>query len=79
LYVDGNLLTYTGVSGTQFTGIPATGTGSIKFAHTVGSSVYTAFDLPSDFMSAIQVIYNNSFKLENKLYDDIFEDLNSIK
>jgi len=79
LFVDWNLLTYTWVTGTQFTGIPTSGEWSILFAHTNWTSVYIAFDLPSDYSNAIQVIYNNSYKLENKLYDDIFENLNSIK
>jgi hypothetical protein len=79
LFVDWNLLTYTWVTGTQFTGIPATWEGSIAFAHAIGTRVFAAFDLPSDFMSGIQVIYNNKYKLENKLYDDIWEDLNSLK
>ncbi len=79
LYVNGNLLTYTGITSTQFTGIAATWVGSIKFAHKSGTRIYTAFNLPSDFMSGIQLIYNSKYKLQNKLYDDIFEDLNSIK
>jgi hypothetical protein len=41
--------------------------------------VFVAFDLPTDFMSGIQVVYNNKYKLQNKLYDDIWEDLNSLK
>ena len=79
LYVDWNMITYNWTTWTQFTGIPATWEWSIKFAHTWGTKVYIAFDLPSDFMSGIQVIYNNRYKLDNKLYDDIFEDLNSVK
>jgi hypothetical protein len=37
------------------------------------------FTLPTDFMSAIQIIYNNRFKVLAKKYDDIFEELNDIK
>lgn len=79
LYVDGNLITYTWTSATQFTGIPTSWDGSILFAHIAGTRIYTAFDLPADWMSGINVIYNAKYKLENKLYDDMFEDLNSIK
>jgi len=79
LYVDWNLLTYTGTSATQFTGIPASWDWSIKFAHISWTKVYAAFNLPSDFLSATQVIYNSRYKLEAQLYDDIFENLNKVK
>ena len=74
LYIDWNLITYTWTSATQFTWVTW-----ILFAHTSWAKVYQAFDLPSDFMSATQVIYNSQYKLENKLYDDIFEELNGVK
>lgn len=79
LFVDGNMITYTDLTDTQFTGIPTTWEGSILFDHISGTRVFIAFDLPTDFMSGIQVIYNNKYKLENKMYDDIWEDLNSLK
>ncbi len=79
LFIDGNMITYTGLTATQFTGIPASGEWSILFDHITGTRVFAAFNLPTDWMSGIQVIYNNKFKLTNKLYDDIWEDLNSLK
>jgi len=79
LFVDWNMITYTWVTWTQFIGIPASGEWSILFAHISGTRVFTAFNLPADYSNAIQVVYNNNYKLENKLYDDIWEDLNSLK
>jgi hypothetical protein len=37
------------------------------------------FSLPTDYATPIQVIYNYNYKLEAREYDDIFENLNSVK
>jgi len=37
------------------------------------------YTLPTDFATPIQTVYNYSFKLLPKQYDDIFEDLNNYK
>lgn len=79
LYINGNIVTYTGKTDTSFTWIPATGEGSLQFTFEPGANIYRAFELPSDFMSAITVTYNHNFKLRPKNYDDLFEDLNSYK
>jgi len=41
--------------------------------------VSVAFVLPDDFSEVINVTYNNKFKLQNKQYNDVFEDLNNYK
>lgn len=74
LYINGNIVTYTGTTGTEFTGVDG-----VLFAFPAWTPIYFAFALPSDFLSAIQVIYNHRFKLQMKRYDDVFEDLNKIK
>lgn len=74
VYINGNIITYTGKNATQFTGVTG-----IEFVHLSGSQVSIIFALPSDFGSIINVTYGNNFKLDAKLYDDIWEDLNSIK
>jgi hypothetical protein len=35
--------------------------------------------MPTDYMSTINLIYNNRLKLPAKQYDDVYEDLNSYK
>lgn len=74
IYINGNIITYTGKSATQFTGVTG-----VEFAHLAGSQVSIIFALPADFGSIINITYGNNFKLDAKLYDDIWEDLNSIK
>ena len=74
LYINGNIVTYTGKTSTTFTG--CTG---VSFAHLAGSQVSIIFALPTDFGSMTNITYANSFKLSPKLYDDIWEDLNSNK
>lgn len=49
------------------------------FAYPAGTEVSIAFALPTDYGSPINVIYNSRFKLPQKLYDDIYEDLNQYK
>jgi len=74
LYIQGDMVTYTGVTGTQFTGCTW-----ISFARPTGTEVSIAFTLPTDFASPINVIYNKAFQLEAKSYDDIYEDMNDYK
>tara|TARA_R110000868_G_scaffold395229_1_gene666819 strand:- start:731 stop:1045 length:315 start_codon:yes stop_codon:yes gene_type:complete len=74
IYVNGNIITYTGKTATSFTGCT-----NVLFAHLSGSDVSVAFDLPTTYGSVINITYNNQYKLPPKLYDDIWEDLNSIK
>ena len=74
LYINGNIIPYTGKTDTTFTGCS-----NILFAHLSGSQVSIAFTLPTAYGSIINITYNNSYKLDAKLYDDIWEDLNSNK
>ena len=74
LYINGNIITYTWKTATTFTGIT-----NVLFAHLAGSDVSVAFTLPTTYGSITNITYNNQYKLAWKLYDDIWEDLNSIK
>jgi hypothetical protein len=74
VYIAGNIVTYTGNTGTTFTGCSG-----IEFAHLAGTQVSIIFTLPTDFSSVFNVTYANNFKLDPKNYDDIWEDLNSYK
>jgi hypothetical protein len=44
-----------------------------------GSQVSIIFALPTNYGSVSWVSYANNFKLDAKLYDDMWEDLNSVK
>lgn len=74
LYIDGNIITYTAKTATQVTGCT-----NILYAHPSGSEVSTVYAVPADYGSIVNVVRNGSVKLQSKLYDDIFEDLNSKK
>lgn len=74
LYINGNIIPYTGKTSTTFTGVS-----NVLFAHLSGSDVSIAFSLPTNYGSITNITYANSYKLAPKLYDDIWEDLNSIK
>ena len=74
LYIAGNIVTYTWNTGTGFTGCTW-----ILYAHLAGTQFSILHELPTDYASVINVIYKNKVKLPQKLYDDIFEDLNSYK
>ncbi|RTL03989.1 hypothetical protein EKK58_11585 [Candidatus Dependentiae bacterium] len=74
IYVNGDIITYTGKTSTQFTGVTG-----IQFAHLAGSQVSIIFSLPTNYSSLTNITYANSFKLTPKLYDDIWEDLNGVK
>jgi hypothetical protein len=74
VYIAGNIVAYTGKTATQLTW-----TTGVEFAHLSWTQVSIIFALPTDFGSIINITYNNNFKLAPKLYDDIWEDLNSYK
>lgn len=74
LYLAGNIITYTGKTSTSFTGCT-----NVLFAFLSGSQVSAVFSLPTDFMSSIQIIYNNQYKLDGVLYDEVFEQLKGLK
>ena len=74
LYIAGNIITYTGKSATQFTGVVG-----VLFAFKSGERISQVFSLPADFASIKNVTYNNKYRMEPKEYDDIFEELNKFK
>lgn len=74
LFIAGDILTYTSKTSTKFKWVSG-----IDFAHQTGLEVSIAFQIPSDFSSAINVTYNDNYKLPMEHYDDMFEDLNQFK
>jgi len=74
LYIAGNIISYTGKTSTTFTWCD-----NVLFGFSSGIEVWFAFELPTDYSSALNVIYANRFKLPQILYDDIFETLNQYK
>lgn len=74
LYIEWNIVTYTGKSSTQVTGCSG-----VQFAFPAWTAVSQIYALPSDYMSPINLIFNNSAKLEMVRYDDIREEMNSRK
>lgn len=74
VFIGGNIIPYTGTTSTQLTGCS-----NILFPHPAGSEVSIAYAVPTNYASIINVTYDNKQKLEWKLYDDVFESLNSYK
>jgi len=74
LFINWEIVAYTWTTSTTFT-ISTW----VTFAHQSWVNVAYLYTLPTDFSTPIQSIYNYSFKIEAKQYDDIFEDLNSYK
>lgn len=74
LYLWWQIVTYTNKTATEFTGVSW-----VLFAYPSGTEVSQAFVLPNDYMSPVNVIYNNRVQLENKLYDNIFNELKDYK
>ena len=55
LFTQLGVITYTGTTSTTFTGIPASGTGSIKANILAGQNIYYLYPLPTDFASVSNV------------------------
>lgn len=55
LYTQLGVITYTGITSTTFTGIPASGAGSIKANIQAGQTIYYLYPLPTDFASVSNV------------------------
>lgn len=51
----------------------------VLFAFPSGQEVSVAFTLPTDYASMTNVVYNNSYQMPARNYDEIFEDMNSNK
>lgn len=74
LYVNGNIIAYTGTTATSFTGVTG-----ILYARPLGTNVYPTYTVPSDYASVTNVIYNSRYKLDAEAYDDVYEMLKASK
>lgn len=74
VFIAGNIIPYTGKTSTQLTWCS-----NILYSHLSWSEVSYVYEVPTDYASIINVTRDNKQKLAPKLYDDIFEDLNSDK
>lgn len=74
LWISGNIVTYTGITATSFTGCTW-----IEYAHVAGDVVNRLYDLPADFLSMDRVVYNHNYVMEPKDYRKIFLDLKNYK
>ena len=74
IYIAGDIITYTWKTATTFTW--CTG---VSYPFQSWMQVSPVFDLPTDYMSTIQVVYNNKAKLEPKQYDEVYNSLKDIK
>ena len=74
LWINENIITYTGNTGTGFTWVTW-----ILFAHLSWARVSQLFDLPTDYASSVRVIYNNQRALRNVDYRNLYLELNNYK
>lgn len=79
LWINGNIVTYTAKTATQFTWIPATGDGSIEFAFLWGQAVSQLYPLPSDFATSARVTYNGQYQVPYVDYRNLFLQLKNYK
>lgn len=79
LWVEGEKVTYSGLTATEFTGIPATGTGSITVDHNSGARIGQLYALPTDYATATRLTYNNGYVLPFKKEEDIILQYNNRK
>lgn len=74
LFIAGNIIPYTSKTPTTFTWCS-----NVLYAFESGQEVSIAFQLPTDYATVVNVVYNNNYQMEAQLYDDIFENLNQNK
>lgn len=74
LFIAGNIIPYTGNTGTWFTWCS-----NVLFPFDAWQEVSIVFALPEDFMSPINLVYNNLYQMPAQVFDDIFENLNQNK
>ncbi len=60
LWIEWDIITYTGTTSTSFTGIPTTWDGALSFAWTSGTRVFALYPLPSDFLQLTSVDYQST-------------------
>lgn len=76
LFVEGNIIQYTGVTATQFTGI--TTTNGIEYAHNEGTRVSQLYELPTDFSYSLELRYNRQLALNFVQYDNYYKQLRQL-
>lgn len=74
LWIQNNIITYTGKTATTFTGVTG-----VAFAFTSGARVYPIFALPTDYMNTLSVTYNNAYPLEFVDENEIYQLINQVK
>lgn len=74
IFIQGAVIPYTGKTAYSFTWCTLP-----DFTFIAGSQVTPVYTLPTDYLSTKNMVYNNTFKLEPQLYDDVFEMMNSYK
>jgi len=74
LFIAGDTIPYLARTGNTFTGCS-----NVLYPFQTGHQVSFAFTLPTNYMSPIQVIYNNRYKLPAMEYDKVFDSLRDIK
>ena len=74
LYVWWFITPYTAKTATEFTGCDP-----IPFEFVAGTQVSIVYDLPAAYGTAVNLVYNQTAKIDPVQYDDIFERLNSFK
>jgi hypothetical protein len=79
LWIEGEKVTYTGVTATEFTGVPATGDGSISIDHNSGARIGQLYALPTDYATATRLTYNNGYVLPFVKEEDIVLQYNNRK
>ena len=63
LWINGNLISYTGNTGSVISGIPLSGQYSIQYAHKAGTQVFQLETLPTDFWQLSRAFYTPSSSL----------------
>jgi len=74
LWINEDLVTYTGKTATTFTGVTG-----VDFAHLWGARVTQLFSLADDFASSVRVIYNWQLVLQPVDYRNLYLKLNNYK
>lgn len=79
LWINGNIVTYSAITATQFTGVPATGDGSIEFAFQQWTPVSQLYALPTNFWTSARLIYNAQYQVPYVDYRNIYTQLKDFK
>ena len=74
LWINNNIITYTGTTPTTFTGCT-----DIGFPHPAWTRVYPIFELPTDYMNTLTVMYNNGLALDFVDEQEVYQQINQYK